>query len=298
MAQSRRFFVEVLGGDLTVDEPERVRVEFGGFGIVMGPQAGGATAPDAEYPHYGFTIAPQDFMPIKQRLEAFGVPTHDPWGRKNRPHALMYFRDPSGNQFELFCPEGFDAIPLRLGARAGGDYVIDFPALAYTALGPRPASEPARPTARPLGFNHMTLPVRDMEEGKRFWVEVLNGEVAFELPDHITARVGGAEVGMARHAGGWTAPDAAFPHYTFLVKPDDLLPLRDRLTSYGVPTSDVVSREGADASLYFRDPSGNLWELHCPRGFAGPTRRGTLAGSNAVVDVRALNYDQWRDPGR
>jgi hypothetical protein len=89
---------------------------------------------DAEYPQYAFTVAPEDFMGIKHRLGAFGAPTHDPWGRMNRPHTLMYFRDPSGNQFESFCPSGFNAVPLRLGHRACGDYVIDFAALCYSAL--------------------------------------------------------------------------------------------------------------------------------------------------------------------
>lgn len=84
----------------------------------------GRRPPHAEYPHYAFTLAPEDFMGIKRRLEAFGVPTLDPWGRMNRPHALMYFRDPSGNQFELFCPNGFSAVLLRLGSRAGVRHVV------------------------------------------------------------------------------------------------------------------------------------------------------------------------------
>jgi catechol 2,3-dioxygenase-like lactoylglutathione lyase family enzyme len=298
LAQSRRFFTEVLGGDLTLDEPGRVRVQFGDLSIVMAPQAGGATAPHAEYPHYGFDIAPDDFLPIKQRLEAYGVPTHDPWGRQNRPQALMYFRDPSGNQFELYCAGGFTAVPLRLGARAGGDYVIDFPALCYTALHPPVTPDPERPRHRPMGFSHMTLPVRDMHESKRFLVAVLGGEVAFELPDHVTVKVGGAEIGMAPHPGGWTAPDAEYPHYTFLVKPEDLLPLRERLQAHGVPTTEVWTRDGVDAALYFRDPSGNLWELYCERGFQGPTRRAPSAGGDYVPDVQALNYDAWQDPGR
>src|SRR5262245_33575249 len=32
LAQSKQFFAEVLGGDLALDEPTGVRVEFGGFG--------------------------------------------------------------------------------------------------------------------------------------------------------------------------------------------------------------------------------------------------------------------------
>jgi catechol 2,3-dioxygenase-like lactoylglutathione lyase family enzyme len=225
------------------------------------------------------------------------VPTHEPWGREGRPTALMYFREPSGNQFELYCQSGLPGRPLRLGHRAGGDYVIDFPALCYSRLQPPADKGASLPDVRPQGFNHMTVPVRDMYEGKRFWVEVLGGVVVLDLPDHITTRVGGADIGMANHAGGWTAADAEYPHYTFLVRAEDLLPLKRRLEAYGIPTHEVWTRNGVDAAMYFRDPSGNLWELYCERGFAGSVRRGVSAGGDYVVDVAALNYDRWNDPG-
>ena len=295
--QSKQFFVDVLGGTLTVDAPALARVRFGNFAIVLAPQSGGATPAHAEYPHYAFTVAPEDFMGIKRRLEAFGVPTHDPWGRMNRPHALMYFRDPSGNQFELFCPSGFNAVPLRLGSRAGGDYAIDFAALCYSKL-QKPVTGIELPKVGPGGYNHMTLPVRDMHEAKRFFVIVLGATVAFERPAHITVIVGGAEIGLSSEAGGWTAADAEYPHYSFLVKPADLLPLKERLGRYGVPTSEVWSRNGIDAVMYFRDPSGTLWELYCESGFSGAVRQGVSAGGDYIPDVTALNYDTWKDPAK
>jgi catechol 2,3-dioxygenase-like lactoylglutathione lyase family enzyme len=299
MVQSKRFFVEVLGGDLIADGARFSRVQFGNFGILLGWQASGATAPDAEYPHYAFTVEAQDFMGIKQRLEAYGVPTHDPWGRQNRPHALMYFRDPSGNQFELFCPSGFTAVPLRLGHRAGGDYVIDFSSLCYSQLREPTAKQVDIPNVRPGGFNHMTLPTRDMDESKRFFVEILGATVELERADHVTLRVGGADIGFARNGtSGWTAADAEYPHYTFLVRPEDLLPLKERLESYGVPTHDVWTQNGMDAAMYFRDPTGNLWELYCESGFSGAVRRALSAGGDFTPDVKALNYEVWKDPSK
>ena len=295
--QSKQFFVDVLGGDLTVDEPVLARVQFGNFGIVLAPQVGGATPAQAEYPHYAFTVAPEKFMGIKQRLDAYGVPTHDPWGRMNRPHALMYFRDPSGNEFELFCPSGFNAVPLRFGSRAGGDYVIDFAALCYSKL-QKPTTGTDLPNVGPEGYNHMTLPVRDMHEAKRFFVTALGGTVAFERPEHITVIVGGAEIGLSSETGGWTEADAEYPHYTLLVKAADLIPLKQHLENYAVPTSDLWSRNGSDTAMYFRDPSGTLWELYCKSGFQGTTRRGVTAGGDYVPDVKALNYDTWKDPGK
>ena len=294
---SKQFFVEVLGGDLIDDKPDSVRVRIGTLQIVLGPQSGGATPRDAEYPHYGLTVQAQDFMGIKQRLDAYGVPTHDPWGRKGRPAALMYFRDPSGNQFELYCAEGFNAVPLKSGARAGGDYVIDFAGLNYRSLQP-PADKSKLPKVRPQGFNHMTLPVRDMQEGKRFWVSAVGGTMLFELPDHVTVVVGGEQIGQSNAKGGWTAPDAEYPHYTLHVKPEDLIPLKERLESYGVPTHDIWTRNGTDAAMYFRSPTGNLWQFYCESGFKGTVRQGVSAGGDYTPDVKTLNYDSWKDPGK
>jgi len=65
-----------------------------------------------------------------------------------------------------------------------------------------------------------------------------------------------------------------------------------------VPTHDICTRNGRDASMYFRDPSGNLFELYCESGFAGEVRRAASAGGDYAPDVRALNYASWNDPGR
>src|ERR1043165_5721271 len=48
--QSKRFFTEVLGGQL-VDDGPMPRIQLGTFGVVLGPQAGGATQPHREHPH-------------------------------------------------------------------------------------------------------------------------------------------------------------------------------------------------------------------------------------------------------
>ena len=137
-----------------------------------------------------------------------------------------------------------------------------------------------------------------MQELHDFGVIVLGATVAFERPAHITVIVGGAEIGLSSEAGGWTAADAEYPHYSFLVKPADLLPLKERLERYDVPTSEVWSRNGIDAVMYFRDPSGTLWELYCESGFKGPVRRGASAGGDYIPDVTALNYDTWKDPAK
>jgi len=294
-AQSKRFFTEVLGGELQEDGPT-VKVRFTNFTIALGAQDGGATAPHREHPHYAFTVPAEMFVPLKRRMEAFGIPTHEPWTRTGSKCSLMYFRDPSGNQFEMFCPEGETGLRLRIGHRAGGDYVIPFPTLVYREL-KEPTTAP--PKIDRLGYNHMTLPSKDLEQSKRFLTEVFGGEVVIDNPSHVTVVVGGAEIGNGKQPeGGWTEPDAEYPHYTLNVDPEDLLPLKERLEHYGVPTSEVYTRNGTDAAIYYRDPAGNLWELSCEHGYSGSARRTPSAGGDYRPDLKALCYERWNDPRR
>lgn len=76
---------------------------------------------DAEYPHVGFTVGPEQLRELKHRLEEAGVPTHPLWTR-NQVEALMYFRDPSGNLFEFYCWQ-YDRIDdLALDSHKGGTF--------------------------------------------------------------------------------------------------------------------------------------------------------------------------------
>src|SRR5262245_66157293 len=73
-AQSKRFFTEVLGGELHENGPT-VKIQFSNFAIELGAQEGGATAPHREHPHYAFTVPAEILALLKRPLEAFGVPT-------------------------------------------------------------------------------------------------------------------------------------------------------------------------------------------------------------------------------
>lgn len=73
---------------------------------------------DVEFPHYAFTLSSEGIRVMKQRLEAAGVKTHPLWTR-NQKEALMYFRDPSGNLFEFYCPEYDRVEDLKLGGSKG-----------------------------------------------------------------------------------------------------------------------------------------------------------------------------------
>ncbi len=130
-AEATRFFVNVLGAEVTLQNPTFTEVRMAGTIFGLSEQRSGWTAPDAEYPHYAFEIAPEDFEPMKARLEAHGVRTHPIWTRHG-VEALMYFRDPSGNLFEFFCTEGFkDADKLPHAKGWGGDFRPPIADLSY-----------------------------------------------------------------------------------------------------------------------------------------------------------------------
>lgn len=135
MHEAVRFFTEVLGAAHFRDLPDFQEVKLAGMVFGFSDRPGHSTAPEHEFPHYAFFIEPDDFLPMKQRLESFGVPTHQIWTR-NHVESLMYFRDPSGNLFEIYCAKGLKGVEsLPVPPSMGGDFVVDFPALAYETWG-------------------------------------------------------------------------------------------------------------------------------------------------------------------
>lgn len=152
------------------------------------------------------------------------------------------------------------------------------------------------------GFSHISLPVRDIAEAVRFWTTIFQAEpVRNNHPDRFAeVRAGGMVIGLSRATAGWTASVAEFPHYAFFVQPQDLKPLKARIESFGVPTHSIWTRNRKEALMYFRDPSGNLFELYCEQGFedVASIPLGVSAGGEYEVDFQALVYDSWRDPGK
>lgn len=293
LADSKRFFVDILGGELR-EEGEKLRVHFTNFDIVAVLQEGGATAPHLEYPHYAFTVASDQFVPLKQRLEAYGIPTHDPWTRSGETHSIMYFRDPSENQFELFCPEGDVGLELRLGNRAGGDYVVPYTELVYDELKDREAID--APKTKAIEFNHMTIPTTDFGQCRRFFTKIFGGDVPIDLWNHVTITVGGFDIGYGGPADAdwpWPDGDLAAPRYSFAIDGDELPLMVQRLHQFGVPTSEIWSPDGVGSAVFFRDPPGNLWELVCEDTLVAGVRRD----GDYHPDLKALKYESWADPG-
>jgi catechol 2,3-dioxygenase-like lactoylglutathione lyase family enzyme len=288
--QSKRFFTEVLGGDLFHDNVGFAEVRIAGAVIGLSEQDGGWTGRDAEYPHYGFFVDGKDFRPMQEWLQSCGIPTH-PWTRDHK-RALLYFRDPSGNLFEMYCQSGYEGVAsLPVGPKQGGR-PIDFAGLNHEWNGSNaPASVP-RP--RVTGLSHISLPCRDVEQSKRFYTRVLGGELALDTDGFAEVRLGGALIGMSREKSGWTGWNAEFPHYAFFAEAEDFLPMIEWLRKNGVNTTEPWTRDGVKGLAYFRDPSGNLLEMYCPKlSAAASFVRGAKQGGSYEIDYAALNYD-WK----
>jgi catechol 2,3-dioxygenase-like lactoylglutathione lyase family enzyme len=130
LAQAKRFFTKVIGGELIHDVDGFAEVRVAGIIIGMTERPGRPTGRDAEYPHYAFFIAPEDFLPMVAWLRQNGVTTSEPWTRDGIK-GLLYFRDPAGNLFEMYCPKLKEAAGFVRGAKQGGSYTIDFARLNY-----------------------------------------------------------------------------------------------------------------------------------------------------------------------
>ena len=294
LEQSKRFFTEVLGAEIFHDTVGFAEVRIAGVIIGLAEQTGGWTGWDAEYPHYAFFIDGKNYWPMKEWLESCGISTH-PWTRDHKK-ALLYFRDPSGNLFEIYCEKGYEGVAsLPVGLKQGGR-PIDFAGLNYEWNG-KTAPISSRMEGRMphfTGFSHMSLPCRDLEQSKRFFTQVMGGEVVHDVEGFAEVRVAGLIIGLSQQEAGWTGWDAEFPHYAFFAEEEDFLPMVERLRKNGVKTTEPWTRDGVKGLTYFRDPSGNLFEIYCPKLQAAASFvRGVKQGGSYEIDFAALNYD-WK----
>lgn len=151
-----------------------------------------------------------------------------------------------------------------------------------------PATQP-----RFSGFSHASIPCRDLEQSKRFFTRVLGGELVHDIQGFAEVRIGGIIVGLSEQPEGWTGRNAEYPHYAFFIEPEDFLPMVQWLRRNGVKTSEPWTRDGVRGLMYFRDPSGNLFEMYCTKlKEAGGFARGVKQGGSYEIDFGALNY-QW-----
>jgi catechol 2,3-dioxygenase-like lactoylglutathione lyase family enzyme len=149
-----------------------------------------------------------------------------------------------------------------------------------------------------LTFSHLSVPCRDIAEGKLFYTKVLGGTVRVEEPDFVALTVYGTGIGIGSVGTTFVGHDSEYPHFAFFADGDAMLRMKAWLTRCGIPTSNFWTRHGIEALMFFRDPSGNLIELFCQRGFKGADKlpRGPARGHGTAVDVTKLHYREWRLP--
>jgi len=289
--ESKIFYANVMGGEL-VHETQGF-VEFRIEDIILGlsEQPQGWTDPEAEYPHYAFYISGPNFELMKNWLDRHGVPNY-PYRRGDT--ALIYFRDPSGNLFELYCDTGYEGLlSLPLAPRRGGP-PIDFRGLNYN-WNSKGALDVDKTLQKPkfTAFAHASIFCRDLEQAKRFFTKVIGGELIHDVDGFAEVRVAGIIIGITERSGRPTGRDAEYPHYAFFIEPEDFLPMVAWLRQNGVTTSEPWTRDGIKGLLYFRDPAGNLFEMYCPKlKEADAFVRGAKQGGSYTIDFAGLNY-QW-----
>lgn len=162
------------------------------------------------------------------------------------------------------------------------------------------AAAPVAVTGPPplTSFDHVSLPCRDLEEGIRFYRDVLGGEMTVHQEAFAQFRLGGVKIGIGSVGTTFMTPAAEYPHIAFDVDADTLVRMRDWLHACGIPTSNLWTRQGVETLMFFRDPSGNVLELYCYQGHpeAPDLPRGPARGHGTATDVDALAYDRWSLP--
>ena len=291
LEESKIFYAHVMGGELVHSIQGFVEFRIEDIIIGLSEQSEGWTGPDDEYPHYAFYISGPNFELMKNWLDRYGVPNY-PYRRDDT--ALIYFRDPSGNLFELYCDSGYERLLSLPSAPRRGGQPIDFRALNYH-WNSKGVLDVDKTLERPkfTAFAHASIFSRDLEQAKRFFTTVIGGELIHDVDGFAEVKVAGIIIGLTVRPGRPTGPNAEYPHYAFFVEPEDFLPMVAWLRQNSVTTSEPWTRDGIKGLLYFRDPAGNLFEMYCPKlKEADSFVRGAKQGGSYAIDFAGLNY-QW-----
>jgi catechol 2,3-dioxygenase-like lactoylglutathione lyase family enzyme len=146
-------------------------------------------------------------------------------------------------------------------------------------------------------FAHVSLPYRDLAEGKRFYVEVLGGQRLTSQASYAAIGLAGIRLGLGTDGCSFISPQMEYPNIAFYVSADEMRQLRRWLARCRVPVSRLWTRTGVEALMFIRDPSGNLIEFFCKSGFPGAQalpRGGARAGE--ATDIDSLYYTDWCSP--
>jgi catechol 2,3-dioxygenase-like lactoylglutathione lyase family enzyme len=141
-------------------------------------------------------------------------------------------------------------------------------------------------------MNHVSLIVDDLERSKKFYIDVLGGRIVNDgTPNFAEVLVAGMIIGLADVRGRPQEPPSEFPHIAFEIESEHFMPMIAWLQQHGVKTHEPWTRHQIEGLMYFKDPSGNLIEMYCPK-FAGAKSLRVAGTPLEVVDLATLNY-QW-----
>src|SRR5580765_7816421 len=212
LEESKLFYSRVMGGELFHEIAGFVEYRIADIIIGLSEQDEGWTGPEDEYPHYAFYLDGQNFELMKKWLDRYAVPNY-PYRRDQT--ALIYFRDPSGNLFELYCDNGYEGIEsLPLAPRRGGPR-IDFRALNYSWDGKGGVQDAGKSLPRPrfTAFAHASIFCCNLEQAKRFFTKVVGGELIHDVDGFAEVKVAGIIIGFTERPGQPTGRNAEYPHY-------------------------------------------------------------------------------------
>jgi catechol 2,3-dioxygenase-like lactoylglutathione lyase family enzyme len=291
LEESKIFYSQVLGGELVHEIAGFVEYRIADIIFGLSEQLGGWTGIEDEYPHYAFYLDGVNFDLMKRWLDRYAIPNY-PYRRGET--ALIYFRDPSGNLFEVYCERDYGGIASLPPAPRRGGPAIDFRSLNYR-WNPNSVMPNIAETERPrlTSFAHATIFCTDLEQAKRFFTQVIGGDLIHDVDGFAEIRVAGTIIGLTIRPGTTTGRNAEYPHYAFFVEPEDFLPMVAWLRQNGVITTEPWTRDAVKGLLYFRDPAGNLFEMYCKRlNEAASFARGKKQGGHYEIDFAALTY-KW-----
>jgi len=120
------------------------------------------------------------------------------------------------------------------------------------------------------GFSHVAIRVTDLQQARRFYVDVLGLPVALELEGVVLVKVGDALMGIRGDASETTAGDRFDPHrvgldhVSFAVATvAKLEQMQKRLDAAKIPNDGVHDEPALNAKgLVFYDPDGIAIELY------------------------------------
>ena len=166
---------------------------------------------------------------------------------------------------------------------------------------PDSAREIENPIARPKfgALHHVSLPCRDLKEAISFYCELLGADLIHEQWGFTLVSLSGTYIGISDLGTSWMEPKNEYPHTCFAIKSDDAVALRELLDAHGIPVSPAWTRDGTEALMFFRDPSGNVLELFCTEGYpdaANLPKTWKAQAHGNVMDVADTYYKDWLRP--